>query len=161
MVRSKPGVPGGSVSKEPACSAGEAGSIPGSGRSPGGGNGSPRQCSCLEDPVDREPGGLSPWGCRVGHGGGDWPRMYACTASEPGLPHKPVFTRQRRKRKETSVRSKRPVFSEAGHSWVRRRSSPQHGHQRWGLRNVGATAKHTDEAHTTKRLLCAAEAFEY
>ena len=31
----------------------DAGSIPGSGRSLGDGNGSPLQCSCLEDPVDR------------------------------------------------------------------------------------------------------------
>ena len=29
------------------------GSIPGSGRSPGGGHGSPLQCSCLENPTDR------------------------------------------------------------------------------------------------------------
>ena len=29
------------------------GSIPGSGRSPGGGNGNPLQCSCLENPMDR------------------------------------------------------------------------------------------------------------
>ena len=33
--------------------AGDAGSIPGSGRSPGGGHGNPLQCSCLENPVDR------------------------------------------------------------------------------------------------------------
>ena len=31
----------------------DAGSIPGSGRSPGGGNGNPLQCSCLENPMDR------------------------------------------------------------------------------------------------------------
>ena len=31
----------------------EAGSIPGSGRSPGGGHGNPLQCSCLEHPMDR------------------------------------------------------------------------------------------------------------
>ena len=31
-----------------------AGSIPGLGRSPGGGNGIPFQCSCLENPMDRE-----------------------------------------------------------------------------------------------------------
>ena len=31
----------------------DAGSIPGLGRSPGGGNGSPLQCSYLENPVDR------------------------------------------------------------------------------------------------------------
>ena len=33
--------------------AGDAGSIPGSGRSPGGGNGNPLQFSCLENPMDR------------------------------------------------------------------------------------------------------------
>ena len=33
--------------------AGDAGSIPGSERSPGGGNGSPLQYSCLENPMDR------------------------------------------------------------------------------------------------------------
>ena len=32
---------------------GDLGSIPGSGRSPGGGNGNPLQCSCLENPMDR------------------------------------------------------------------------------------------------------------
>ena len=31
-----------------------AGSTPGSGRSPGEGNGNPPQCSCLENPMDRE-----------------------------------------------------------------------------------------------------------
>ena len=36
--------------KESACNAG---SILGSGRSPGGGNGNPLQCSCLENPMDR------------------------------------------------------------------------------------------------------------
>ena len=39
--------------KEPACSAGDPVSIPGLGRSPGEGNGSPLQYSCLENPVDR------------------------------------------------------------------------------------------------------------
>ena len=42
--------------KEFACNAGDAedmGSIPGSGRSPGGGHGNPRQYSCLENPMDR------------------------------------------------------------------------------------------------------------
>ena len=32
----------------------DAGSIPGSGRSPGGGHGNPLQYSCLENPIDRE-----------------------------------------------------------------------------------------------------------
>ena len=33
--------------------AGDLSLIPGSGRSPGGGNGNPFQCSCLENPMDR------------------------------------------------------------------------------------------------------------
>ena len=37
-----------------ALNAGDPGSIPGSGRSPGEGNGNPFQYSCLENPVDRE-----------------------------------------------------------------------------------------------------------
>ena len=45
--------PGGPVSKESACHAGDAGLILGLGRPPGAGNGSPLQDSCLETPVDR------------------------------------------------------------------------------------------------------------
>ena len=45
--------PGGSDSKESACSVGDPGSIPGSRRSPGEGNGNPLQYSCLENPMDR------------------------------------------------------------------------------------------------------------
>ena len=48
------GFPGGSDGKEPACSAGDLGSIPGSGRCPREGNGNPLQYSCLENPMDRE-----------------------------------------------------------------------------------------------------------
>ena len=48
------GFPGGSDSKESACNAGDPGSIPGSGRSPGEGNSNPLQYSCLENPIDRE-----------------------------------------------------------------------------------------------------------
>ena len=39
--------------KNPACNAGDLGSIPGSGRSPEEGNGNPLQHSCLENPMDR------------------------------------------------------------------------------------------------------------
>ena len=46
------GFPGGSDGKEPACSAEDPGLIPGSGRSPGEGNGNPLQYSCLENPMD-------------------------------------------------------------------------------------------------------------
>ena len=44
-----------SVSKESACSAGDLGLIPGSGRSPGEGNGNPFQYSCLKNPLDGGP----------------------------------------------------------------------------------------------------------
>ena len=47
------GLPGGSVGEESPCNAGDPGSIPGSGRSPGEGNGNPLQYSCLENPMDR------------------------------------------------------------------------------------------------------------
>ena len=42
-----------SVGKESVCSAGDPSSIPGSGRSPGEGNGNPLQYSCLENPKVR------------------------------------------------------------------------------------------------------------
>ena len=45
---------GGSEVKASACNAGDPGSIPGSGRSPGEGNGNPLQYSCLENPMDGE-----------------------------------------------------------------------------------------------------------
>ena len=44
--------PGGSEVKASACNAGDLGSIPGPGRSPGEGNGNPLQYSCLENPMD-------------------------------------------------------------------------------------------------------------
>ena len=37
---------------------GDVGSVPGSGRCPGGGHSNPFQYSCLDSPMDREPGGL-------------------------------------------------------------------------------------------------------
>ena len=45
--------PGGSDDKESAHKAGDVGSIPGSGRSPGEGNGNPLQYSCLKNSMDR------------------------------------------------------------------------------------------------------------
>ena len=53
---SKGGFPGGSSGENLPASAGDAGdlgSIPGLGRSPGGGHDSPLQCSCLENPTHR------------------------------------------------------------------------------------------------------------
>ena len=52
----KGSIPCGSVGKKSTCNAGvagDSGSIPGSGRSPGGGNGNPLQYSCLGNPMDR------------------------------------------------------------------------------------------------------------
>ena len=46
------GFPGGSKCKASACNAGDPGSIPGLGRSPGEGNGNPLQYSYLENPMD-------------------------------------------------------------------------------------------------------------
>ena len=47
------GFPGGSDSKGSTCNAGDLGSVPELGRSPGGGHGSPLQDSCLENLMDR------------------------------------------------------------------------------------------------------------
>ena len=52
------GFPCGSVGKESACNAGDLGSVPGLGRSPGEGNGYPLQYSGLENSMDL----YSPWG---------------------------------------------------------------------------------------------------
>ena len=48
------GFTGGSEVKASASNAGDPGSIPGSGRSPGEGNSNPLQYSCLENPMDGE-----------------------------------------------------------------------------------------------------------
>ena len=48
------GFPGGSDGKESACSAGDTGSIPGLGKSPGEGHDNPLQNSCLKIPMDLE-----------------------------------------------------------------------------------------------------------
>ena len=52
----------GSDGKESACNARDPGSIPGSGKSPGEGNGNPLHYSCLENPKDK-----GAWGATV-HG---------------------------------------------------------------------------------------------
>ena len=63
------GLPCNSNSKEPACNAGDQGSIPGLGSSSGEGNGNPLQYSCLDNSIEK-PGGLQSLGLqRVRH---DW-----------------------------------------------------------------------------------------
>ena len=62
------GFPYSSVEKESACNAGDPGSIPRLGRSPGEGNGNPSQYSCLGNSWTEEPGGLAVHGiARVRH----------------------------------------------------------------------------------------------
>ena len=56
------GFPGASLVKNLLANAGDTGSIPGSGRSPGEGNGSTLQYSCLGNLMDRSLAGYSAWG---------------------------------------------------------------------------------------------------
>ena len=51
------GLPGGIVVKNLPANAGDTGRIPGSGRSPGGGNGNPLEYSCLESSMEKGVGG--------------------------------------------------------------------------------------------------------
>ena len=53
QITLKNSFPGSSVVKNPLANAGDTGSIPGPGRSPGEGNGNPLQYSCLGNPMDR------------------------------------------------------------------------------------------------------------
>ena len=64
------GFPGDSEVKASACNAGDQGSIPGSGRYPGEGNGNPLQYSCLENPMD---------------GGAWWATLHRVTKSQTQL----------------------------------------------------------------------------
>ena len=66
LFRPSMGFPGGSDGKESSCNAGDLSSIPGSGRSPGGGHGNPLQYSCLENPTDRGAwrATYNPWGLK-------------------------------------------------------------------------------------------------
>ena len=67
---------GGASGKEPTCQCRRhrnTSSIPGSGRSPGGGHGNPFQYSCLENPMDRGPWQAQSRGSqKVGH---DWSNL--------------------------------------------------------------------------------------
>ena len=72
--------PGGSDSKRFACYVGDPGSIPGSERSPGEGNGSPLQYSCLENPMDGGAWQATVYGVgKIPSGGGNgYPLQYPC-----------------------------------------------------------------------------------
>ena len=58
------GFPGGSEVKVSACNAGDLGSTPGLGRSPGEGNGNPLHEPCNSSHGQRSLVGYSPWGCK-------------------------------------------------------------------------------------------------
>ena len=67
--------PGGSEDKASACHAGDQGSIPGLGRSPGAGNGNPLQYSCLENPMGR-----GAWPATVHEVAKSWTRLSKFTS---------------------------------------------------------------------------------
>ena len=75
------GFPGGSEVKASACIAGDLGSIPGLGRSPGEGNGNPLQYSCLENPMD---GGA--WWATVHRVAKSWTRLSDFTKKKKRCP---------------------------------------------------------------------------
>ena len=70
LYRENGGFPGGSDGHRSACDGGDLGLIPGSGRSPGKGNGNPLQYSCLENLMDR---------------GAWWAKVHGATKSQTQL----------------------------------------------------------------------------
>ena len=89
------GFPGGSCGKESACNAGDPGSTPGLGKSPGEGNGNSSQCTCPgEFRGQRSVMGYSPWGHKESDrteqitltlSGGSDGKESACSAGDLGL----------------------------------------------------------------------------
>ena len=78
--------PGGSDGKVSVYNAGDLGSIPGSGRTPGEGNGNPLQYYCLENPLDR-----GAWEATVHGVAKSWTRLSDFTHS---LTHSGLFISQ-------------------------------------------------------------------
>ena len=110
--------PGGSASKESACNVGDLGLIPGSGRSPGEGNGNTFLDSCLENSMDvEEPGGLQSMGLqRVSH---DWVTNILIYCISIIICHQQVATasaiEQGEKRKDMRSRSLQITKGVTGH----------------------------------------------
>ena len=79
-----PNLPGGSISRESTCDAGDPDSIPGRGRSPGEGNGYSLQYPCLGNPMD--PGA---WWAPVHRVAKTWMRLnhHQCQTLSPSLSH--------------------------------------------------------------------------
>ena len=79
------GFPGGSDGKESAGNSGDLGSVPGLERSPGGGNGNPLQCSCLENlHGQRSLAGYSPGGRKEPDMTERLSTAQHCSHSDPG-----------------------------------------------------------------------------
>ena len=98
------GLDGGSDDKESICNAGDLGSIPGWGRSPGEGNGYPLQHSCLENSVDRGAWQATVHGVeKVGHNLATKPPSMTNEGFPGGTSGKVPFCQCRRH--ETRVRS--------------------------------------------------------
>jgi len=72
--------------KASACNAGDPGSIPGLGRSPGEGNGNPLLHSCLENPTTEEPGGLQSTGSKSRTRLSECLAFAFCTSAESVVP---------------------------------------------------------------------------
>ena len=93
--------PGGSDGKESACNAGDLSSIPGSGKSPGEGNGNPLQYSCLENIMDRGAWWAKSMGSqRIRHNGVTFTLMFHSRRSKIHLWSKWRFCLRRGRKKK-------------------------------------------------------------
>ena len=96
------GFPGGSDGKESACNAGDLGSIPGLGRSLGGGQANPLQYSILENPHrQRSLAGYSPWG-RKESDRYDWVTKYSTGLSSTLTSETKLIGRRRQDNTKTT-----------------------------------------------------------
>ena len=91
------GLPDGSVVKNTHANAGDSSSIPGSGTSPGGENGTPLQCSCLKKPMER-----GAWWATI-HRSQIWTQLsdWACTRRK--LRYRKLRTWPKNKNEETEA----------------------------------------------------------
>ena len=104
----QPGFPGGSEVKASASNAGDLGSIPGSGRSSGEGNGNTLQHSCLENPMD---------------GGAWWATVHGVTKSRTRLSDLTFNFQRQRKEKACENGTKENPRTRVRSTPVRQRSS--------------------------------------
>ena len=118
---------GGAEVKASACNVGDLSSIPGSGRSPGEGNGNPLQYSCLENPKDRGAWCATVHGSqRVGH---DWATSLSFTLLEETNVSSFVPSNMWSRSKKTANQKagSHQVVKEQKHSKTRRKSETPAG----------------------------------